>query len=171
MYKSSFLLLFCLAIIFSNMAQEKFTNTIKFEETMRSPKASLKDVSWISGYWRGEAFGGITEEVWTDPLGNSMMFSFKLVVAGKITFYELGGITEINNTLLMQLKHFNSDFKGWEEKNETVDFPLVKIEKNKVYFDQLTFEKISEEEINVYVVIENEDGSSEEVKFNYKRFK
>ena len=171
MYKSSFLLLFCLAIIFSNMAQEKFTNTIKFEETMRSPKASLKDVSWISGYWRGEAFGGITEEVWTDPLGNSMMFSFKLVVDGKITFYELGGITEINNTLLMQLKHFNSDFKGWEEKNETVDFPLVKIEKNKVYFDQLTFEKISEEEINVYVVIENEDGSSEEVKFNYKRFK
>ena len=171
MYKSSFLLLFCLAIIFSNMAQEKFTNTIKFEETMRSPEASLKDVSWISGYWRGEAFGGITEEVWTDPLGNSMMFSFKLVVDGKITFYELGGITEINNTLLMQLKHFNADFKGWEEKNETVDFPLVKIEGTKVFFDQLTFEKISKDEINVYVVIENEDGSSEEVKFNYKRFK
>ena len=171
MYKSSLILLFCLAITFSNLAQEKFVNTLKFEESMTSPQASLKDVSWISGYWRGVAFGGIAEEVWTDPLGNSMMFSFKLVVDGKITFYELGGITEINNTLLMQLKHFNSDFKGWEEKNETVDFPLVKIEKNKVYFDQLTFEKISEEEINVYVVIENEDGSSEEVKFNYKRFK
>ena len=38
----------------------------------------------------------------------------------------------------MQLKHFGSDFKGWEEKDETVDFKLVKIEKYAVYFDGMT---------------------------------
>ncbi|SHJ49903.1 DUF6265 family protein [Aquimarina spongiae] len=156
-------------IISTAFAQEQASNVLKFTEGMNSPKASLQDVSWISGYWRGEAFGGITEEIWSDPLGNSMMFSFKLVINGKIQFYEVGGITEENNTLLLQLKHFHGDFKGWEKKDETVDFKLVKVEKDRVYFDEFTFEKISDSEINLYVVVHNKDGSSEEVKFNYKR--
>ncbi|MEW7289216.1 DUF6265 family protein [Aquimarina sp. 2304DJ70-9] len=151
------------------IAQEQTSNTIKFSDDMTTPKATLQDVSWISGYWRGEAFGGITEEIWSDPLGNSMMFSFKLVVDNTVKFYEVGGITENNNTLLLQLKHFHGDFKGWEEKEETVDFKLVKIEKNRVFFDQMTFEKISDNEMNVYVVIGKKDGSNDEVKFNYKR--
>ena len=87
-----------------------------------------------------------------------------------MVFYELGGIRQVEETLLLQLKHFGNDFKGWEEKDETVDFKLVKIENNKVYFDQFTFEKVSENEMNLYVVIE-ENGTSEEVKFNYKKEK
>jgi ABC-type cobalt transport system substrate-binding protein len=140
--------------------------TIKFLENSTSPQASLDEVSWIQGYWKGEAFGGITEEFWSPPLGDSMMFSFKLVVDNKVVFYELGGIRQKDKTLLLQLKHFGNDFKGWEEKDETVDFKLVKIENNKVYFDQFTFEKISENEMNLYVVI-SENGHEEEVKFNY----
>ncbi len=162
-------LLLILISVQVTIAQEQTSNTIKFSDDMTSPKATLQDVSWISGYWRGEAFGGITEEIWSDPLGNSMMFSFKLVVDNTIKFYEVGGITQNNNTLLLQLKHFHGDFKGWEEKEETVDFKLVKIEKNRVFFDQMTFEKISDNEMNVYVVIGNKDGSGDEVKFNYKR--
>lgn len=169
MRQKSIIIFIVLGSICSTFAQSTESNVLKFTDGMISPSATLEDISWISGYWRGEAFGGITEEIWSDPLGNSMMFSFKLVVNEKVKFYELGGITQIGSTLLMQLKHFNDDFKGWEEKEETVDFKLVKIEKDKVYFDELTFEKISDSEINVYVVVSNKDGSSEEVKFNYKK--
>jgi len=129
--------LFFVMVISTIFAQEQASNVLKLTEGKNSPKASLQDVSWISGYWRGEAFGGITEEIWSDPLGNSMMFSFKLVIDGKIQFYEVGGITEENNTLLLQLKHFHGDFKGWEKKDETVDFKLVKVEKDRVYFNEL----------------------------------
>lgn len=160
-----FIVCFIISINYTN-AQNK---TVKFEEHMTSTKATLQDVSWIAGHWRGEAFGGVTEEIWSPPLGNSMMFSFKLVSENKVVFYELGGITEIEGTLLLQLKHFGADFKGWEEKDETVNFKFVKIEKNNVYFDQFTFEKISDNEINLYVVV-NENGKEEEVKFNYKRY-
>jgi hypothetical protein len=146
------------------------TNTLKFETSTVSPKANIQDVSWITGHWKGEAFGGITEEIWSPPLGGSMMFSFKLVDQGKVVFYELGGIREIDGTLLFQLKHFNEDFKGWEEKNETIDAKLIKMEANRVYFDQFAFEKVGENELNIYVVIE-EKGKTEEVKFNYKRYK
>ncbi len=144
-------------------------NTISLEEGAASPKASLADVEWIAGHWKGEAFGGITEEIWSPPLGDSMMFVFKLVVDGAVQFYEVGGIRQVDGSLLLQLKHFHGNFKGWEEKEETVDFKLVKLEGNRIYFDDFTFEKVTENEINLYVVISNKDGSQEEVKFNYKR--
>ncbi|MBL7560618.1 hypothetical protein JAO71_12490 [Olleya sp. YSTF-M6] len=159
------LTLLALVIYLTSFAQ---SNTIKFDETISSPKANLSQVSWIQGHWKGEAFGGITEEIWSPPLGDSMMFSFKLVSNGKVVFYELGGIREVDNTLIFQLKHFGNDFKGWEEKDETVDAKLVKIEDNRVYFDQFTFEKISDSEINIYVVVED-NGNTEEIKFNYKK--
>lgn len=59
--------------------------------------------------------------------------------------------------------------KGWETKNETVNFPLKEITENKVVFEGMTFEKVSSDEMNVYVDIENETGSVETVKFNYKK--
>lgn len=159
--------LFIIAIaIFCNCSAQK--NTLKFPENGKSPKANLNQVSWIQGHWTGEAFGGITEEIWSPPLGDSMMFSFKLVNEGKVVFYELGGIRQVEDSLIFQLKHFGNDFKGWEEKDETVDAKLIKIENNRVYFDEFTFEKISDTEINIYVNIED-NGKTEEVKFNYKK--
>ena len=134
----------------------------------KSPKASLDDVAWIAGHWQGEAFGGIAEEIWSPPAGDSMMFVFRLLNDGVVSFYEIGHIKAGNGTLLMQLKHFSGALEGWEEKDETVDFKLVKIETNKVYFEGLTIEKLNEDHIKFYVLIE--DGQkSKEVVFNYTR--
>ena len=134
-----------------------------------SPKAKINDVSWISGTWKGEAFGGITEEIWSEPMGDSMMAAFKLVSDGKVQFYEIEIIREIKESLILQLKHFNDDLKGWETKDQTVDFPLVKITDLAVYFDGMTFEKVSDQEMNVYDLMHQKDGSTNEMKFNYKR--
>jgi len=49
-------------------------HTMEWEEGMTSPEMQLADVAWIAGHWKGEAFGGIAEEVWTPPMGESMMF-------------------------------------------------------------------------------------------------
>ncbi len=142
-------------------------NTVSFPENRSSPKADLSEIAWMEGHWKGEAFGGITEEIWSPPLGGSMMFSFKLVVDGEIGFYELGHIRQVEETLVFELKHFHGDLKGWEEKDEVQGFKFVKTEGNRIYFEGFTFEKISDNEINIYGLIGNEDGSSEEVKFNY----
>ena len=160
--------IFITIISLTGFSQQSATNTLQLSENQTSPKASLDDVSWIQGHWKGEAFGGITEEIWSPPLGDSMMFSFKLVEDDKVVFYELGGIRQVDGTLIFQLKHFGNDFKGWEEKDETLDAKLVQIKGNRAYFEGFTFEKINENEIAIYVLIE-EKGKSEEVKFNYKR--
>ncbi|MFI2741891.1 DUF6265 family protein [Zhouia sp. PK063] len=159
----------CCFLLVLNVAQAQFKNTLKYTNSTISPKATLQDISWINGYWKGEAFGGIIEEIWSKPLGNSMMGSFKLVNDNKVSFYELCTITTKNNTLLLQLKHFNSDLTGWEEKDKTVDFKLVKITPKKVYFDGFTFEYISPNEINLYVIIPHKNGKEEEMIFNYHK--
>ena len=152
------------------LGQDQFPNTLFYNEAIGSPTARLTDISWIEGHWRGEAFGGIAEEIWGPPLGNSMMCVFKLVVDGDVIFYEIETISEENNSLILRLKHFNKHLKGWEEKDETIDFKLVKVDADKVYFDGFTFEKISKDEINMYVVIEDM-GKKAETKFNYHRVK
>lgn len=148
--------------------QDKFLNTLLYSDSLGSPTADLNNISWIQGHWRGEAFGGVTEEIWTPPLGGSMMCAFKLVVEDQVKFYEIETITEENNTLILRLKHFHSNLVGWEEMEKTIDFKLVKVTDDKVYFDGLSFEKISENEMNVYVIIEI-DGEETETKFNYHK--
>jgi uncharacterized protein DUF6265 len=151
-----------------SFSQGEFPNTLSYHRTAGSPPATLEAVSWLAGHWRGEAMGGITEELWSPPMAGSMMGSFKFIESDKVIFYELETISEENGTLVLRLKHFNADLKGWEEKEKTVDFKLVKATTGKVFFDGFTIEKVSENEINMYVVIE-EGNRKEEVKFNYKR--
>ena len=143
-------------------------NALKFNALKGSPKATLNQVSWIAGHWEGEAFGGVTEEIWAKPLGDSMMGSFKLVTNGKVQFYELCTISEENETLVFRLKHFHNDLKGWEEKDERLETKLVKIEDNKAYFNDFTFERINKNELVIYVVFKDDTGKESEMKFNYK---
>jgi hypothetical protein len=159
------LVLFLLSALGAVQAQM----TMSFEVGMTSPDSNLTNIEWLTGHWKGEAFGGIAEEIWSPPMNGSMMFSFRLVADGAVSFYEFGHILETEGTLILQLKHFDENLMGWEEKSETIDFKLVKAEENRFYFDDFTIERISDNEINMYVEVGEEDGSSMEVKFNYHR--
>jgi len=148
---------------------EKFKHTLSHQETLGFPKATIQDVAWIQGHWVGEAFNGVVEEIWSPPLGHSMMCAFKLVVDDEVKFYEICTIIEENKSLILRLKHFDKLLKGWEERNETVDFKLVKLEQNKAFFNGFTFEKVSKKQMNIYVVVES-DGVKQEVPFHYYRY-
>lgn len=164
-------LIFLLLLFFWNpvlsLAQK---HTLQLAEGQKSPPASVADVNWIQGHWRGEAFGGITEEIWSPPLGGSMMGAFKLVVDDQVTFYELITILEEKGSLILRLKHFHANLQGWEEKDETVDFRLVKIVEKTAYFEGFTFELISEDKMDIYVMI-GSDGKLEETKFTYQKYR
>jgi len=161
------LLLFTMS---DGFGQDRFENTLVYDEAAGSPKAVLGDVAWIAGQWRGEALGGVVEENWSHPFGGSMMAAFKLTVNGQVRFYELETIVEVDDTLLLRLKHFTADLHGWEARDETVDFRLVKVTGDRVYFDGMTFEKVGDDEMNVYVVI-GDRGEEKETKFNYRRYR
>ena len=159
-----------LSLSLACFGQDKFENALRIDETAGSPKADLSAVAWIAGHWKGEALGGIAEEIWTPPLGGSMMAAFKLSVNDQVKFYELETIVEEGDTLILRLKHFSSKLHGWETKDETVDFKLVKVTRDKVYFDGMTFENVNDDEMNVYVIV-GDEGQEQETKFNYRKVK
>lgn len=161
-----------LAIVVESTKQTSNTTNTTTETTTNSTQTlepKLKNISWIAGNWKGEALGGIAEENWSEPSGGSMMAAFKLTKDNKVLFYEIEIIREVENTLILQLKHFNNDLKGWETKDETVDFPLKEITANKVVFEGMTFEKVNKNEMNIYVDMRQKDDSIEVLKFNYKK--
>ena len=98
------------------------------QDNQQSSHAKNADAAWLQGHWKGEAFGGVAEEFWSPPTENSMVFVFRLVNGDSVSFYEIGHIIEKEETILMQLKHFDGNLRGWEKKDETVDFKLVRIE-------------------------------------------
>lgn len=155
---------------YSNFCAQQFPNTVTMDNSTVSPPASIKDIKWLEGNWKGEAFGGIAEEIWSSPVNSSMMGMFRLVKADTVEFYELCTIIEKNNSLVLRIKHFHSDLKGWEDKNVTVDFPLVKISDKRVYFDGFTIERTNENELNMFVIVEH-NQNKREVRFNYRRIK
>jgi hypothetical protein len=144
-------------------------NTMRLEEGELSPPATISQIEWMTGHWKGEAFGGITEEIWSPPAAGAMMFVFRLIIDEEINFYEIGHVREIEKSLVFELKHFGADLKGWEEKEEVQRFKFIKATENRIYFEGFTFERMNGQEINIYGLIGNEDGSEEEIRFNYKR--
>lgn len=137
------------------------------QEPQLEPK--LEHIAWIAGTWHGEALGGQVEEIWSIPSSGSMMATFKLIVEGQVVFYEIEIIRELTDTLILQLKHFRSNLKGWEEKDETVDFPLKSLTANKVEFEGMLIERISPTEMHVSVEVTNDAGQAETLKFEYFR--
>ena len=142
-------------------------NTLQYNDEKGSPSATLQDVKWLAGNWKGTSPFGICQENWDTPSGNTMMFCFKMLNAdNKVSFYELGHIIEKDKTLLLQIRHFGGDMKAWETGEVSEDFKFIKIEKNRIYFDRLTYEKISDNAMNVYVYFEE---SKEEIKFSFTK--
>ncbi len=140
-------------------------HTLKPDERAGSAPASIADLKWLTGHWTGPAFGGVCDEIWSQPAADSMMGMFRLIKNGKTVFYELITIIQENKTLVMKLKHFNSDMTGWEEKDVSVNFPLVKVSPAEVFFDGLTYRKEKDGSLQVFLSEKQKSGKMEEEEF------
>jgi len=164
----SFVLLVITSCVVYGQGKET-ANTLKLTGTSR-PKATIEDIAWLAGHWKGTALGGVTEEIWSPPMANSMMGSYRLIKNDTlVVFYEIVTITEDNGSLTLKLKHFNKDLTGWEEKNEVREFKLVKKEKNKLWFEGMTFEVIDGNNFQVFLAIQKRNGDVIEEVFPYKK--
>ena len=140
-------------------------NTIQYNDEKGSPNATLEDVKWLAGNWKGTSPFGICQENWDEPSGKTMMFCFKMISDNKVTFYEFGQIIEKDKSIEMQIRHFSGDLKPWENEKPEI-FKFIKKEDNRFYFDGITYEKVGDKTLNVYVYFEE---SKEEIKFTFTK--
>ncbi|WP_425407811.1 DUF6265 family protein [Hyphococcus sp.] len=158
-----FLTLIAAALMFGPLAQAAETNVdanveIKtLGDGQSSPPAQIGDLSWLIGHWKGAGLGGKSEEIVSPPLDGQMMGMFRQTKPdGTLMFYEFYLFAEIDDTLVLKIKHFNPDLKGWEEKDDYVSFPLVAAEENAVYFDGLTFKMTGPDELRAAVIVDGQ---------------
>ena len=156
--KTLFLFLTFSTLVFSQ-------NTLQYNDEKGSPNATLEDVKWLSGNWKGTSPFGICQENWDEPSGKTMMFCFKMINDNKVSFYEFGQVIEKDKSIEMQIRHFSGDLKPWENEKPEI-FKFIKKEDNRFYFDGITYEKVGDKILNVYVYLEE---NKEEIKFSFTK--
>jgi hypothetical protein len=154
---------FCLLLILSPVAQS-FAQDSEPEKAQPTPTATIDDIQWIAGAWSGEAMGGKFEETWNAPSSGTMVGMFKFSKDEKVSFYELLTISAKDESLVLRLKHFGADLKGWEEKDKAMEFPLASVSATQAKFKGLTFKKLNENQMQIIVAQDNGD-----LIFNCKR--
>jgi hypothetical protein len=87
--------------------------------------ATLRDLAWIAGRWVGEEGGGLSEEIWSAPAGDSMIGMWRWVEGGRLRLYESLALVETGDGVVMRLRHLAADGASREDKQRPVNLRLV----------------------------------------------
>ena len=170
---TSAVLRFAISVVLSSTvagAQSALTeHTVRLDDPASRAAAEIADAAWLAGRWGAEALGGTAEEHWAAPSGGAMVGMFRLTTDGEASFYELFALAEEEGSLVLRLKHFHADMRGWEDQDQTVDFPLVSRTATELKFDGLTYRREGPDAIAVYLAMRQKDGNTHEVTFRFAR--
>lgn len=138
------------------------------------PIRNIKDLAFMSGKWTTHSAWGDMEASWSEPMGNSMMSSYRCVKNGKVIFYEFSVIEQMDSGPVMKLRHFSPGNIGWEEKDKPYEYPLMFLEPDKARFERpdkktaLTFHRTAPDAMQVILESQDQDGRWVEDVFDYK---
>ena len=135
-----------------------------------SPPANIGQLGWLAGSWAGTGLGGESHESWLPPLHGQMAGVFHQSRDGALQFYEIMQFVEREGSLVLRLKHFNRDLSGWEDNSagSAIEFPLVAIGEDAVYFDGLTYERTGDDGLRIHLEL-HQDGTSRIETFEMNR--
>lgn len=157
-YTLSLLTLFLALNSFQGLA------TIKDEQIKH--EFDPNDYSWLVGSWKGDGFGGTSEEIWSKPENGVMMGMYRHLKDDKLVFYEFLILDKTG----LRLKHFHPDLKGWEEKDETTFFEMIDYSPTKIEMKGLIFEKKTDNLMEIRLKL-NRNGKVETEIFTMSRQK
>ncbi len=143
-------------------------HTLRSTPGAARPAATLADMTWLVGRWKGTGLDGVSEEIWADPVGGVMMGMYRLVINGKPSFYEFMHLSEEQGSLALKLKHFNPDLTAWEEKDRFVTFPLVKLGTKEAFFSGLTIRLLADGKLEIFLALQ-QNGKVREERFELER--
>ncbi len=98
---------------------------------------TVADLAWMAGVWKGEVWGGVGEEQWAKPAGDSMIGMFSFVKDGKPVFYEFLSLEKREEGVVMHLRHFHPRLVAWEEKDSPLLFVARSYSRNEVVFERI----------------------------------
>lgn len=105
--------------------------------TAPAATATIEQVAFIAGQWRGTMGDRIIEQHWMTPLGPSMIAMFRNVQGTKPMLYEILAIEQDGAGLMLRIKHFNpgAGLAGRQAQGEAIEHRLVKVEGQTAVFE------------------------------------
>ena len=138
-------------------------------------KATVKDLSFMSGPWHQKSDWGDLEEYWSDANGESMVSSFRCVKDGKALFYEFVVIEQEGNIPVMKMRHFNRGSIGWEDKKAPLLFPLTELKEKLAVFTmtdksvKLSYQRDSDKSLTVILEEKDKAGKPKKEVFYFTK--
>ncbi len=157
---------------FPAVAQRLLTDhTYLATDSLVAPYATVYHMDWIAGSWTGSGLGGRSEEIWSDPVGESMMGMYRLVKGEKPVFYEMMTIRQHDSSLIMLIRHYQPDLTPMENADTVLKLPLIKYTKSEVYFSGITFWKTGKSSMRIFLAMRQPGGEYRETIFQYRKVK
>jgi Domain of unknown function (DUF6265) len=121
-----------------------------------SPAATIKDIQWLVGDWRGPLEGSMQQSVVFSPTkGHMPGFARAWKQDGAIGFYEINDFIEVHGSLEYRVKHFSGDLAAWEGKDGYDRHRLIAITDDAIYLDGISIVKSGPDHFTVYVLTED----------------
>ncbi len=135
------------------------------------PPAKISELSWLEGSWEGKGIKDAPAvEVYSRAADGKMLGHFRQLNAdGTVMFYELITIEEADGSLSYNVKHFNADLTGWEEKSEARRFPLSASRAGHWEFSGVTYERTGRNSMTASVKSKGANGTQEILRFRFRR--
>jgi hypothetical protein len=97
-------------------------------------KATLADLAWLEGRWRGDWGPRVAEQAWFAPKAGVMTGLFRLVEGDKTLVLELFTLVEKPDGIDFFFRHFTPELVPWEKSGATV-LNLASLDAKKVDFE------------------------------------
>jgi hypothetical protein len=100
-----------------------------------APTPTLQSLAWLAGDWRGTEKDLVSQEVWTEPAGDCMVGTWRLLVNGKLKLSEHLTLVQEASGPVMHLRHFDRAGIGWEERDKPVVLRLAWLGEGEAVFE------------------------------------
>jgi hypothetical protein len=158
-------LLFMSALLVNSYAGEPSSSApqvLSWTEGAPRPKATIEAMRWLEGTWEGKLEAATQQHIAFAPISGQMPgFVRAWGPDGKLWFYEIAVLVEVDGSLEFRDKHFSPELAGWEEKDAFVRRRLVAMTDQALYFDGITFIKEGPNHHTVYVRIPSGERKGE----------
>ena len=106
------------------------------QESKPTQNVSIEDLTFISGHSRGEYDGGIADEHWSEPAGDSMMGVSRYLKGGKVQEYYLMVVEQTPKGPVLRVMDFKPGLDAWDEKARVVTNALIHLTKSEAIFER-----------------------------------
>jgi len=81
--------------------------------------ATVADLRWLEGTWRGEWGPRVAQQVWMAPQAGVMTGAFSLMETDKVLVIELFTIMQMPGGVGINIRHFTPELNAWEKGDPT----------------------------------------------------